>query len=333
MGYYIKGNTANEVWREAGIMLLGENAIETKSRVGNTRELLHVTLCINNPEQRWITARKPPISIALIISELVCIFNGCDDSAILNFWNPTLPKYAGNKINYPGAYGKRLCEEFGINQFERAYLALKNNPNNRQTVLLIWNPLKDMPDEDGNPADSDIPCNIISMLKVRDDKLYWSQIMRSSDLYRGLPIDIAHFTAIQEIMAGWLGLQVGEYTHYCDSLHLYVSDNEKLQITQTSEEQNSLDLKTCKEQFDKIISEIFKRMQYISLNSFDEKEIIKIGILESGVGVYDDIMIILAAYAANKNGWKETVADLLRYRKDNLLFKMFDNWSEDRNGR
>lgn len=45
--------------------------------------------------------------------------------------------------------------------------------------------------------------------------------MRSNDVHRGLPYNVVQFTTLQEVMAGWLGLEVGGYHHWSDSLHLY----------------------------------------------------------------------------------------------------------------
>jgi thymidylate synthase len=45
--------------------------------------------------------------------------------------------------------------------------------------------------------------------------------MRSQDLWLGFPYDVFTATLIQELMAGWLGVELGEYHHTVDSLHLY----------------------------------------------------------------------------------------------------------------
>ena len=62
------------------------------------------------------------------------------------------------------------------------------------------------------------------MLKVRDGALEWTQILRSNDVFRGLPYNFVQFTMMQEIMAGWLNLRVGSYNQLSDSLHIYDSD-------------------------------------------------------------------------------------------------------------
>ena len=61
----------------------------------------------------------------------------------------------------------------------------------------------------GNPSAEDIPCNLSSLLKIRKNQLEWMQINRSNDIYRGLPYNIVQFTTLQELMASWLGIEVG----------------------------------------------------------------------------------------------------------------------------
>jgi thymidylate synthase len=63
------------------------------------------------------------------------------------------------------------------------------------------------------------------LLKVRGDKLEWTQVIRSNDLFRGLPHNLVQFTALQEVMAGWLGIEVGDFHLVTDSLHFYETDS------------------------------------------------------------------------------------------------------------
>jgi thymidylate synthase len=50
--------------------------------------------------------------------------------------------------------------------------------------------------------------------------------MRSNDLFRGFPHNVVQFSTLQEVLAGWLGLELGTYHHYSDSLHLYDQDGD-----------------------------------------------------------------------------------------------------------
>jgi thymidylate synthase len=48
--------------------------------------------------------------------------------------------------------------------------------------------------------------------------------MRSNDIWLGVPYDYFVFTSLQTKMAMELGVDVGEYTHFAGSLHLYKRD-------------------------------------------------------------------------------------------------------------
>ena len=222
MFHHFQAETADGLWRSVALAFEQQDAAEQQSsRAGATREILHVTLTISDPRQRWVSSRQPGLNVAFALAEVVWIVRGREDAAFLNYFNRQLPRFAGTGSAYPGAYGRRLRSTFGFDQLERAYITLLHNPQSRQVVLQIWDPRQDCPDERGNAASEDIPCNVSALLKVRVGKLEWVQIMRSNDLHRGLPHNIVQFTYLQEILAGWLGLEPAGYHHFSDSLHVY----------------------------------------------------------------------------------------------------------------
>ena len=161
------GPNADYVWREAAKAVRNEHlALKQASRAGETRKLQDVMFSIEDPRQRWISSRLPPMNPAFAIAEVIWIVNGRNDSAFLNFWNPALPRFQGEGETYYGAYGWRLRHAFGVDQIEQAYHALCENPETRQVVLQIWDPRLDLPMDAGLPRAKDIPCNVCSMLKV-----------------------------------------------------------------------------------------------------------------------------------------------------------------------
>ena len=133
---------------------------------------------------------------------------------------------AGPKFMVPT--GIRLRHHKGVDQVARAYQALSNNPDTRQAVLQIWDSSIDLPQPDGTPVDKDIPCNVMSLLKVRDGRLEWLQVIRSNDLFLGVPHNFVQFMCLQEVMAGWLDVDCGAYHQVSDSLHLYEHDEESV---------------------------------------------------------------------------------------------------------
>src|SRR2546423_11596601 len=139
-----EGNTASDVWQKAVVEIThGNNARYQAGRGGTTEEILHTGFTIQDPRQRWVVVREPALNPAFAIAEVIWILNGRKDSAFLTYWNSQLPNYAGSGKEYHGAYGFRLRQHFGIDQLERAYLALQHNPNGRQVVLQIWDSVND----------------------------------------------------------------------------------------------------------------------------------------------------------------------------------------------
>lgn len=221
----LEETSADALWLNAAKWFEpGGLATEQGARGGQTAEVLRAGFTLRDPRQRWITSRAPAMNPAFALAEVVWIMCGRSDSAFLNYFNPTLPRFAGKGATYHGAYGYRLRKRFGIDQLERAFRALSANPDSRQVVLQIWDSPVDMPREDGCPQSEDIPCNIVALLKLREGRLEWTQIMRSNDLVLGLPHNIIQFTSLQEIVSGWLGVEAGSYHHFADSLHLYERD-------------------------------------------------------------------------------------------------------------
>lgn len=322
MAYLIKGQTANSLYSQARKLIDAEG----KNSV-NTNELLHVVFELEDPIQKWVTWRKPAMSISFALAELIWILVGDNKRDIIDFWNPIYGRYAGDEGcgYYHGAYGYRLVKNFGFNQLYRAYNALKSSPNNRQTVLLYWDPVKDLPNEDGSSTSHDIPCNICSLLKIRNKKLEWTQIMRSNDVFRGLPYNLVQFTSIQEVLAGWLNINIGKYTHFSDSLHLYTSDidtgiNKKTYLL------NSDRLSIPKSESDLIINDIYKRMKFMLDDKLSSEQLANAATLKSKYQSYNNIMFIIGAYVANKLSYKNTLHTLLTQCTNKLYLNMWKNF-------
>jgi thymidylate synthase len=156
---------------------------------------------------------------AFAIVEIIWMMSGRNDVGFLAPWNPRMRNYSDDEKSLHGAYGHRLRSHFGVDQLLRAHAALKSIEHSRQVVLQIWDSANDMPAP--GPVSKDVPCNLVSHLMIREGRLEWLQVMRSTDIIWGLPYNLVQFTAIQEIMAGWLGVELGTYNHVSDSLHVY----------------------------------------------------------------------------------------------------------------
>jgi thymidylate synthase len=325
MADFISGKTANEVWEKV-IKLLQKQEYSLSGRTGNVFELLHTFISIEEPQQKWIYNRIPPISIGYALAELVWIINGEEKSDIINMWNPSLEIYAGRGDVYHGAYGKRIRSHFGFDQIEKAYEALQSIPESRQVVIQIYDTKVDFPIERGIPQDEDIPCNICSLLKVRNGKLEWSQIMRSNDVLLGMPYNFVQFTGLQEILAGWLELDLGSYNHYSDSLHLYARDVDKIGIGQETEIKNNDNLSLIRNESERLFEEIFHRMKGLCLKNITEKEIHSLAKIDSGYIAYDNIMLIIGAYISQKKKYNDLTKNLIESCTNNSYVAMWERW-------
>lgn len=324
------GNTADDVWCQAiGVFQSDELCSFEQSRLGPMREILHANLYIENPRERWVLSRLPAINPAFAIAEVFWILAGSNDASFINFWNPSLPKFSGSGDKYHGAYGYRIINQFGVNQLERAYHALKNNPDSRQVVIQIWDAKTDLPNESGAPASPDIPCNLFSMLKVRDGKLEWTQVMRSNDLYRGTPYNFVQFTTIQEILAGWLGLDVGGYYQISDSLHIYENDCQELSSRGYSNVcLNSDNLAIDKEIFDNVFKILWQKMVALTQPNLTDVEFYQVIETNNMPVGYKNLLLTVAADSARRNGNKKGMNLAIEVCSNPVLVYLTKSWVE-----
>lgn len=326
---HFSGGTANEAWQKAADAFRSDKAeLDLESRGEETKELLHVTFSIDNPRERWITSRYPPMSPALGISEIVWILAGRNDSAFPNFWNPQLPSFAGKGPTYHGAYGHRLRHNLGLDQLSRAYHALKSNSGTRQIVLQIWDGRHDFPDLEGKPVSKDIPCNICSILKIRNQKLHWTQIIRSNDLLLGVPHNFIQFTALQEIIAGWLEVDLGPYVQLSDSLHVYKRDwNILSQNTNTIQNVNTDNLSLSFHESQECIKKLAAFMEKLLVVNIPETTIVNLVKSEEFPSAYQNMFYVVSAYAARKHEYNEA-AEMIIEKCSNSLYKtLWRNWT------
>lgn len=325
----IQAQSANDLWRRAHELLRPEidAGLSRQSRAGGTYELLHVAMEIDDPRQRWVAARQPPINPAFAIAEVIWILAGSNESAVLNYWFPRLPQFSGEGPTYAGAYGHRLRHHFGIDQVKRACDVLAANPDSRQVVLQLWDVKEDLPGSIGEPRSHDIPCNIVSLLKVRDSRLEWTQVMRSNDLYRGLPYNLVQFTTLQEVMAGWLNLELGSYHHWSDSLHVYAGDTKTFTSADVPSERNMDSLAMPTEQGNSLIVDLFARLQTLIRPSLSQNNVSELALLKDAPMAYRNLLAVLGAESARKRGFVDLAESLASSCTNRQLFQAWNRWN------
>ncbi|MDD5369715.1 MAG: thymidylate synthase [Anaerolineaceae bacterium] len=326
--YILQGNSADEIWQNSFNKIIEETRYRAQAgRGGSTRELLHCLLQIQDPRQRWVLSRQPAMNPAFAIAEVLWILAGKNDAKFLNYWNTQLPSFSGEGEYYHGSYGYRLRNNLGFDQLERAFLALSNNPDCRQVVLQFWDGRIDFPNEDGSPVDPDIPCNIVSLLKIRNNKLEWAQIMRSNDLFLGLPHNIVQFTTLQEIMAGWLGVEIGTYIHFSDSLHLYQKQlDHGIGIEPVIVPKNSDSLVLSKSEFDQVFIDLLKWSTELTKNALTKEQLMIIPNQLNIPQAWQNLWIILGEEAARRRKWSDLQGSMVKKCTNPLLVQAWHRW-------
>ena len=183
-----------------------------------TLEILGASLCLTDARRRFVDL--PPARVlnpAFAAAEAVWILSGSDDPWIYQY-NQRLSDYADHG-RLMGAYGPRLRRWHGTaDQLDQVRVTLTEDPDSRRAVIQMFDPAADF------RGYKDVPCTLGYRFFLRDGRLHMHTTMRSQDLWLGFCYDIFTATLLQELLAGWLGADLGEYRHHVDSLHLYAHD-------------------------------------------------------------------------------------------------------------
>lgn len=209
----ISGETVNEVWEKL-YSILSSQGVEENSRDGEVcGELINPVIVVRDPSRNVVTSPIRNMPIRYAIGELLWYLSGSnrvsDIIPFSNAWGNLTDD--GETLN--SAYGYRIFEKFGFDQWEHVKSLLKADPNTRQAVIHI----KDA----SNEQTKDLPCTLTLQFLIRGGKLNLIANMRSNDVWLGFPYDAFSFTCLQMKMAMELGVEVGLYIHMAGSMHLY----------------------------------------------------------------------------------------------------------------
>jgi hypothetical protein len=132
-------------------------------------------------------------------------------------------QYVGNYLDYvPEVDGMLVDDE--ERDYTKLFLAsgavpaitqaLLNDGNSRRCVASSW---------DDKYLDPQVVGVCITQLyaRMRNGKLEFHSHARANDAYRLLLLDMQLALCIQEAIAQAIGVPVGEYVHFADSLHVY----------------------------------------------------------------------------------------------------------------
>ena len=328
-----QGESADNVWQQAAEAFRRSDGVRSQnSRGGPTKEILHVAASIADPRQRWVVSREPPLNLAFALAEVVWIMTGRRDLAFLEYWTSTYRDFVGPGPELRGAYGYRLRHHLGIDQLERAHQVLEHDPDTRQVVLQIWDSRIDLPSSDGTPADRDVPCNVVAMPKLRDGKLEWLQVIRSNDMFLGVPHNFVQFTCIQEVLAGWLGVECGSYNQISDSLHVYdhnwksVLDSTALPNVSPSSDY----LGQPRQESGRLFRELERRVEQMIDPDAEAGVLQGLASWDEAPQAYRNIAAVLTAEALRRRGLTESSAHIMSRCANPVYQQLWSRWYSSR---
>ncbi len=214
------------------IILKGKQIKPTR---GDAKELTGVLLEIKNPRARLSRTERRGLLFSCV-GEFLWYMSGSNDLEFISYYLKEYYENSDDGKTLYGAYGPRIFDKNGINQFQNIISLLKNNSDSRKAVIQLFDAI------DLVENHKDVPCTCSLQFLIRGRKLDLFTFMRSNDAYIGLPHDIFSFTMIQEIIANKLGVNLGVYKHFVGSLHLYNDrlDNAKQYIEEGWQETTSM---------------------------------------------------------------------------------------------
>jgi hypothetical protein len=192
---------------------------EVAPRGQRTLEMRNVTIVIDDPTDVLMTGMGRKMNTGLAAAEALQLIAGISDAALMERIAPNTVAFQDGGY-FHGAYGPRLR-----GQIPAVLQRLGQDRSTRQAVAMVWDPMHDLYVHGMH----DYPCTIYISWAIRNSKLEQTTHMRSNDLWWGWTYDLVQFTMLQNTMAQQLGLLTGSYTHYVDSFHFYMRDQDALE--------------------------------------------------------------------------------------------------------
>ena len=219
---YLTAETLDDLLEQVFNELIKLKTYVSPSR-GDNRELTGLVLRLKNPRARLSHSETKGFLFSAL-GELLWYLSRNNNTAFISYYIPKYEEEADGAPNVYGGYGPRIFNHREkYNQLENVISTLKNNKNSRRAVIQLF----DCADLDGERR-NEIPCTCTLQFMIRNSRLDMYTHMRSNDAYKGLPHDIFAFTMLQEILSLLLNVNLGEYYHTVNSLHLYRDDEENV---------------------------------------------------------------------------------------------------------
>lgn len=180
-------DTPLEAWRELVFRLVRFGHL-THLRKGDRQELQNVRVVVRKPKQ------DDPAELAKFSFTL---------DELLHYQKDMLA--AELPEDQPYTYGNRIRRYYGFDALEKFAARLRENPQDRDCYLALWDSRHDIDAEDG-------PCLVSMFFRVFDEKLTLTATYRTHNALDAWLKNVYGLMNAQEIVAEKAGIEVGSLT-------------------------------------------------------------------------------------------------------------------------
>lgn len=199
-----------------------------------------VLIEISNPCARFVTLKERKWNPVLGFAESLWLAKGLNDiSDLPGFYANNLFSFSDDGRTMRAGYGPRIrfyngeVEDYNVSvetlhlkkrktpyvdQLQFAIDSLILDPNSRQSIISIGDPMKDC-----FKKTKDYPCTrTLQFIRNHEGELDMLVHIRSNDLIWGFSaVNVFNFTLMQEYVSYILGIPIGSYYHVATNLHVY----------------------------------------------------------------------------------------------------------------
>jgi thymidylate synthase len=220
-----------------------KSGVDVDSRAGKVRKAFGYQMRFDL-EKGFPAMTTKKLAWKSVISELLWFLEGSNDERRLaeilyqdkrenltdkkTIWTQNAKSdYWKDKSKFDGdvgrIYGVQWRDFNGVDQIKNLIKGLKEEPNGRRHILSAW-----------NPADLNLmslpPCHAFSQFFVHNGKLSCQLYQRSSDMFLGVPFNIANYSLFVHMLAAECNLGLGEFIHTLGDYHIYHAHFEAIKI-------------------------------------------------------------------------------------------------------
>jgi len=199
-----------------------------------------VLFVYEKPGHCWMRTPGRKFNPFFALAEIVWILMGSGDVEWISYFNSNMRRFADkDQPNFHGAYGLRMRkwgndyplyladveassleligkESAPIDQIQHVVRKLREDPNSRQAVISMWDPVRDNLDKS-----ADYPCNDLVIFSLREDVLDMTVVIRSNDVIWGTPYNAIQFSHLLSYVAGSRMVKMGKIYYFVQNLHYY----------------------------------------------------------------------------------------------------------------